>query len=145
MQLTSYTDYSLRALIYIGALEQGKRTSIKEISRFYQLSNNHLQKIIHELGKRGYIETIRGRNGGIQMKMDPNDINVGQLVRETEDLNIVECFNQNHNCVISSVCKLKSVLYQANEAFLQVLDQYTLADLMMNKEELSRLLFSERS
>lgn len=140
MQLTSYTDYSLRALMYIGTLPNGKRTSIKEIAAAYNLSANHLQKIVYELGKRNYIETVRGRNGGIQMGMDPGSINVGTLVREMEDTALVECFNESHNCVISPACRLKGVLHKANEAFLQVLDDYTLADLLTNKQDLINVL-----
>ncbi|MBB6450845.1 Rrf2 family nitric oxide-sensitive transcriptional repressor [Geomicrobium halophilum] len=140
MQLTSYTDYALRALIYVGSLPEGSRTSIKEIATAYHLSTNHLQKIVHELGKKNYIETTRGRNGGLQLGMDPEKVNVGTLVRELEDMALVECFNENHTCPISPVCRLKGVLHKANEAFLKVLDDYTLADLLVNKDELASIL-----
>ncbi|QQK75337.1 Rrf2 family transcriptional regulator [Salicibibacter cibarius] len=139
MQLTSYTDYSLRVLIYVGSLPEGGRTSIKEIASVYQLSSNHLQKIVHELGRKKYIETIRGRNGGIQLGTNPENINVGTLVREFEDMALVDCFNENQLCAISPVCRLKSVLHKANDAFLQVLDAYTLADLLVNKDDLASI------
>ncbi|QDI92630.1 Rrf2 family transcriptional regulator [Salicibibacter halophilus] len=143
MQLTSYTDYSLRVLIYVGSLPEGGRTSIKEIASAYQLSSNHLQKIVHDLGRKNYIETIRGRNGGIQLGLQPEKINVGTLVREMEDMALVECFNENHLCAISPVCRLKGALHKANEAFLQVLDDYTLADLLVNKDDLADIFLAE--
>ena len=99
-------------------------------------------KIIYQLGKLGYIETIRGRNGGIRLAKHPSDINIGELVRKTEeDFNIVECFSKDHNtCPIHSICTLKGVLNQALFAFLQVLDHYTLQDVSENKFDLQLLL-----
>ncbi|MBD8136441.1 Rrf2 family transcriptional regulator [Bacillus sp. CFBP 13597] len=134
MRLTSYSDYSLRVLIYLATHDQSKLSNIKEISEVYQLSKNHLMKIVHNLGKLGYIETIRGRNGGFRLAKSPSEINVGELVRRTEeDFYLVECFKDHDNCVISPVCSLKFVLNNALDAFLQVLDQYTIADFSENK------------
>ncbi|MDP1418699.1 Rrf2 family transcriptional regulator [Peribacillus simplex] len=134
MRLTSYSDYSLRVLIYLASHDQSKLSNIKEISEVYQLSKNHLMKIVHNLGKLGYIETIRGRNGGFRLAKSPTEINVGELVRRTEeDFYLVECFKDHDNCVISPVCSLKFVLNNALDAFLQVLDQYTIADFSENK------------
>ena len=86
MRLTSYSDYSLRVLIYLATHDQSKLSNIKEISEVYQLSKNHLMKIVHNLGKLGYIETIRGRNGGFRLAKSPAEINVGELVRRTEEI-----------------------------------------------------------
>lgn len=134
MRLTSYSDYSLRVLIYLATHDQSKLSNIKEISEVYQLSKNHLMKIVHNLGKLGYIETIRGRNGGFRLAKSPSEINVGELVRRTEeDFYLVECFKDHDNCVISPICSLKFVLNNALDAFLQVLDQYTIADFSENK------------
>ncbi|MFE4811862.1 RrF2 family transcriptional regulator [Peribacillus simplex] len=134
MRLTSYSDYSLRVLIYLASHDQSKISNIKEISEVYQLSKNHLMKIVHNLGKLGYIETIRGRNGGFRLAKSPIEINVGELVRRTEeDFYLVECFKDHDNCVISPVCSLKFVLNNALDAFLKVLDQYTIADFSENK------------
>ncbi|HBD7142039.1 TPA: Rrf2 family transcriptional regulator [Legionella pneumophila] len=140
MQLTQFTDYSLRALIYI-ALKKGLCT-IKDITDAYSISNNHLIKIIHNLSKMGLIKTIRGKNGGILMAASPETINLGQLIMELEpNFDLVPCFNKEKaNCCIAPACKLKSVLYEAQRAFLQILEQYTLADVLHNPSELSVLL-----
>ncbi|MGE7601504.1 RrF2 family transcriptional regulator [Peribacillus sp. NPDC097675] len=134
MRLTSYSDYSLRVLIYLASQEQNKLTNIKEISEVYHISKNHLMKIVYNLGKLGYIETIRGRNGGFRLAKSPDGINVGEVVRKTEeDFYLVECFKDDDNCVISPVCSLKFILNNALDAFLKVLDQYTIADFTENK------------
>ncbi|WP_216829810.1 Rrf2 family transcriptional regulator [Alkalihalobacterium elongatum] len=141
MQLTTYTDYSLRVLLYLGTQPADKLASIKEISSTYGISNNHLSKIVYELGKLGLIETIRGRNGGIKLAKLPKDINIGAVVRQTEDLEVVECFDIDRNqCIISSGCRLKHVLNEAMKAYLQVLDKYTLEDMLVNKDYLRTLL-----
>lgn len=147
MRLTQYTDYSLRVLLYLGVRDNNKLSNIKEIAEAYNISKNHLMKIIHELGKLGLIETIRGRNGGIRLAQLPKDINIGKVVRQTEeDFHIVECFDCEGNfCIISPVCKLKSVLHEAMQAFIKVLDQYTLEDLIQNKDELNLLLLSQKN
>ncbi|HAU1183243.1 TPA: Rrf2 family transcriptional regulator [Legionella pneumophila] len=140
MQLTQFTDYSLRALIYI-ALKKGSCT-VKDITDAYSISNNHLIKIIHNLSKMGLIKTMRGKNGGILMAASPETINLGQLIMELEpNFDLVPCFNKEKaNCCIAPACKLKSVLYEAQRAFLQILEQYTLADVLHNPSELSVLL-----
>ena len=116
--------------------------NIKEIADAYGISKNHLMKIIYQLGKQGYIETIRGRNGGIRLAKQPDEINLGALIRDTEeDFNVVECFSKDHNtCPIASICTLKGVLNQALAAFFHVLDGYTLQDVSENKIDLSQLL-----
>ncbi|ART77390.1 Rrf2 family transcriptional regulator [Sutcliffiella horikoshii] len=145
MKLTLYTDYSLRVLLYLASAPQNnKLIQIKEIAEAYGISKNHLMKVTFHLGKLGYVETIRGRNGGLLLAKEPKELNIGELVRQTEeDFHIVECFQDNASCIISPHCKLKGVLYQATQAFISVLDQYTLADLITNKEQLTTLLFTE--
>ncbi|WP_163102146.1 Rrf2 family transcriptional regulator [Peribacillus alkalitolerans] len=141
MRLTSYSDYSVRVLIYL-SIHHEKLNNIKDIAHVYDISKNHLMKIIYNLGKLGYIETIRGRNGGIRLAKEPNEINLGALLRQTEeDFHIVECFSKDHNhCAISPVCNLKGVFYQAKQAFLQVLDSYTLEDVVTNRIVLKEYL-----
>ncbi|WLV24723.1 Rrf2 family transcriptional regulator [Aciduricibacillus chroicocephali] len=141
MNLKKYTDYSLRVLIFTATKGDGELSSIKEISEVYHISSHHLGKIVFELNKLGLIETIRGRGGGIRLAKDPAEINIGMVVREMEDdFNILECFDKELNhCILSPACKLKHVLNDALKAFLAVLDQYTLADLVWNDDELRRL------
>jgi Rrf2 family transcriptional regulator, nitric oxide-sensitive transcriptional repressor len=102
-----------------------------------------LQKIVHELGKSGLVETVRGKNGGITLAKDPQDIGIGigigPLIRSLEDMDLVECFTENGQCEIQCACELKSVLHEAQQAFLAVLDRYTLADLLRNKSDLYSL------
>lgn len=142
MHITRYTDYSLRVLIYLSA--QGDRlATIQEIADSYDISKNHLMKVVHQLNKKGYIETIRGKKGGMRLHMAPEDINIGILVRETEqDLSIVECFSSKNACKITPVCGLKSMFNEALKAFLEVLDKYTLADVIQDQHrpQLLRLL-----
>lgn len=145
MKLTLYTDYSLRVLLYLAsAPKNNKLIQIKEIAEAYGISKNHLMKVTFHLGKLGYVETIRGRNGGLLLAKEPKEVNIGELVRQTEeDFHIVECFQDHGSCIISPHCKLKGVLYKATQAFISVLDQYTLADLITNKEQLTTLLFPD--
>jgi Rrf2 family transcriptional regulator, nitric oxide-sensitive transcriptional repressor len=143
MRLTMYTDFSLRVLMYVGAKEKSQLSTIQEISTAYGISKNHLMKVTYELGKHGYIETIRGRGGGIRLSMDPAEINIGSVVRKTEDdFYLVECFNcATNRCVITPVCKLRSLLRDALEAYFKVLDGYALQDLLVNKDQLGAILF----
>ncbi|MDW0110120.1 RrF2 family transcriptional regulator [Sporosarcina aquimarina] len=143
MRLTLYTDYSLRVLIFLAAKPKGERSTVTEISESFRISKNHLTKVVHELGKAGFIETVRGRGGGIQLKVAPNLINVGNVVRQTEDdFQLVECFNRESNqCVLAPACQLKGVLQEALHAYLAVLDRYTIEDFVQNKDEISMLLF----
>ncbi|MFP8783731.1 RrF2 family transcriptional regulator [Planococcus plakortidis] len=142
MRLTMYTDYSLRVLIYLGTKEDGKLTTIQEISDAYHISKNHLMKVTFELGKAGFIETVRGRGGGIRLADRPENINVGTVVRRMEeDFHLVECFSSETNtCPISPICGLRGVLGKALHAYLAVLDEYKLQDLLFNKDALRELL-----
>lgn len=142
MRLTNYTDYSLRVLIYLASKKQDELSNITEIAEAYGISRNHLMKVIHELGKMGVIQTIRGRNGGIKLALPPEEVNIGKIVRQTEDdFNLVECFGDGpSNCVISPVCGLKHVLNRALSSYLAVLDEYTLADIIRNPYDYRELL-----
>lgn len=142
MRITAYTDYSLRVLIYLG-VQPRRLATISEISDAYRISSNHLMKITHHLGKLGYIETVRGRGGGMRLAGKPSEINLGQLVRQVEpDFAVVECLETPHReeCVIASACRLQWVFDKAVNAFLDVLDQYTLADVIHNPTRLRTLL-----
>jgi len=129
----------------LGAKEDGQLSTIQEISDAYNISKNHLMKVTHQLGLLGYIETIRGRGGGIRLAIDPRTITIGEIVRHTEeDFHLVECFDKENNlCKIAPECQLKGVLYEALQAYLTVLDRYTLDDFLHSKEKLMALLFGE--
>jgi len=140
MQLTRFTDYSLRALIYIALRKE--LCTINEIANAYAISSNHLLKIIHNLAKLGVIETIRGKNGGITMAQNPADINLGELIIKLEpNFDLVPCFDKEKaTCCIAPVCKLKRILFDAKEGFLAVLKEYTLTDILDNRMALKALL-----
>ncbi|GAE95407.1 nitrite-sensitive transcriptional repressor NsrR [Gracilibacillus boraciitolerans JCM 21714] len=141
MRLKKYTDFSLRVLLYTAANEQ--KVSIKDISDTFYISTEHIRKVVHQLSVNDYIKTTRGRNGGIVLARDPREINIGAVIRLMEnDFYLVECFDGEHNqCVITPACKLRSVVGgEAMKAFFNVLNQYTLADLMENKDELKELM-----
>ncbi len=142
MHITRYTDYSVRVLIYL-ATRGDQLSTIQQIADSYDISRNHLMKVVHHLNKKGYIETIRGKKGGMKLRMQPSDINIGVLVRETEqDLSVVECLTDRNECRIASVCGLKSMFSEAVEAFLKTLDKYTLDDLIprAHRPQLLRIL-----
>ncbi|ADE12600.1 Rrf2 family transcriptional regulator [Sideroxydans lithotrophicus] len=129
MRLTIYTDYSLRVLLYL-ASKPGETATITEISDFYNISRNHLVKVVHNLGLNEFIITSRGKNGGIKLARAAEAILLSDVVRKTEpDMDLLECFNEStDNCVISSACRLKSMLYEGRSAFMAVLEKNTLAD-----------------
>ena len=138
MQLNSFTDYGLRALILLANLPPGSLTSAGEISETFGISRNHMMKIVNRLAQMELIETIRGKNGGIRLKKRPEEINIGQVIRGTEPLQLLDCSTEN--CHISPACRLKGVLADAKKAFLAVLDRYTLDDVIRDNEELQTIL-----
>ncbi len=144
MRLTSYTDYSIRVLITLAALNNHEKISIQEIADAFHISKNHLMKVVHRLGTLGVIETIRGRGGGIRLKMAPDEINIGWLVKRTEDdFQIVECFDETRNaCIISPVCQAKQMFNEALKAYLNVLEQFTLQDITSNDTELRQTILN---
>ena len=142
MHITRYTDYSLRVLMYV-ALKGEEISTIREIAESYDISKNHLMKVVQALNSEGYLIALRGKNGGLRLNGRPEDINIGALVRHTEqDFALVECFGSVNGCIITPACQLKFVLAEALEAFFKTLDKYTLADLLprARQGELIRLL-----
>ena len=143
MRLTTFTDYSLRVLMFV-AVKNGGRTTIDEIARGYGISRNHLMKVVFRLGQLGYLATVRGKGGGVTLAKPPEAINIGALVRQTEDdLAIVECFQKGEaraGCAIQPACVLRNALGEAVRAFVAVLDSYTLADLIGPRRRLAKLL-----
>ena len=129
MRLTAYTDYSLRVLIYL-ELNKDRPVTVREIAESYGISRFHLMKVVQQLTNESFIETLRGRSGGLRLAMQPKDIVIGDVVqRMEEEFKIVECFGDKSQCIISPACRLKGVLNEALRAFLGVLDSYTLKDL----------------
>ena len=141
MRLTVYSDYSLRLLIYL-AVRRDRLATISEVAEAYKISRTHLMKIAHELGRAGLIATTRGRQGGLRLGREPADVVLGDVVRLTEpDMALVPCFTPvNEPCSILPACVLKRALAEAGAAFLDVLDGYTLADLVRPSAQLRRLL-----
>lgn len=141
MRLTVYTDYALRVLMYL-ALKKDRLATIAEIAESYDISKNHLMKVAHQLGVAGYVETVRGRGGGLRLARPITSIGLGEVVRYTEpDMTIVSCFDPvNAPCAIQPCCVLKHALKKASDAFVEVLDGYTLGDLVEPRGRLSGLL-----
>lgn len=130
MRLTQLTDYSLRVLMYLAARPE-RLATIQEIASAYGISENHLMKVVHRLGQHGFVETVRGRGGGMRLNGRAENIRLGAVVRAVEeDFQVVECFGSKDTCRITDVCRLKGVLHQALGAFLKSLDTWTLADLV---------------
>lgn len=161
MRLTNYSDYALRTLMYLAVMpEDADLATIQDIADGYQISKSHLTKIIHQLAQLGYIESIRGKNGGIRLARRPEQINLGEVLRYTEpDFATVPCFVDARpannkleptiekdnkaaqvSCMIQPSCLLKNVFYEATQAFIAVMDSYTLADITRNGDKLWALL-----
>ena len=141
MRLTLYTDYALRMLMYLALKEDGLAT-IEEIARSYGISKNHLMKVAHQLGVAGYIETVRGRHGGLRLAKPPKAIGLGEVVRHTEpDMALVLCFEPiTAECAVLPHCVLRKALERARNAFVDVLDEYSLSDLVKPRAPLQNLL-----
>ena len=143
MRLTAFTDYSLRVLMYLG-VEPGRRATIGEIAAAFAISEHHLVKVAHFLGKAGWLRNVRGKGGGLELALPPAGINIGAVVRDTEgDAVVAECFDgsRSSNCAIVGSCKLRGPLGEAIDAFYAVLDRYTLADVVRNRAQLAQVLF----
>lgn len=140
MKLTRFTDYSLRVLMYLG-LQNDERVTIKEISESYKISRNHLMKVVSMLTRMGYLDARRGPGGGISLARPPEDINIADVVMDMEDdLNLVECFCEGGRCIITPACDLRHAFDQALNAYLNTLKKYTLADLLVPRQKLSKIL-----
>lgn len=141
MHLTTFTDHALRVLIYTGIKDGDELTTSTEIAAQYGISRNHVMKVVHELGRAGYLETVRGKHGGVRLCRDSASINLGAVVRRTEpQMHLVECFGEHNACRLTPACELMNVLGEALQAFLQVLDRYTLADLLVRRRAMAGLL-----
>lgn len=141
MRMTLHTDYALRMLIYVATRRDGTCT-VNDVAEAYGLSRNHLLKVAQTLRGLGLVETTRGRAGGIRLARRPEEIAVGALVRATEEeFSLAECMQAGGRaCAISPACRLKGMLHEALNAFLAVLDKYTLADIVQNRFSLGPLL-----
>jgi Rrf2 family nitric oxide-sensitive transcriptional repressor len=139
MRLTIYTDFSLRSLIFLG-VHRDESVTIPDIATAFDISEHHLRKVVHRLGQIGLVETTRGRNGGLRLAKNPEEISVGAVVRlMEEDFAMVQCFGDG-NCRIAGVCTLQGILAEAMSAWFAVLDRYTLADAIKNPKALLRRL-----
>ena len=141
MQLTSFTDYGLRALIYMASLPDDQMTNISQVTDVYGVSRNHMVKIINQLSRAGLVTAVRGKNGGIKLGKPAQTIRIGDVVRELEPLSLVNC--DSDFCHITPACRLKQVLHTAVEHFLDELNQYTLADMVKDNSTLYKLLLVE--
>lgn len=136
MRLTRYTDYAMRVLLFLGS-RPDQLCSIAEIARAYAISQNHLMKVVNDLVNAGYLQSVRGRSGGVRLARPPSEINIGALVRHTEDdFDLVGC----GSCIIAPACGLTCVLDEALQSFLSVLDRYSLADVLNKRGDFSYLL-----
>ena len=140
MRLTLHTDYALRSLIYLAnAGEQGATAGA--IADAYGISKNHLVKVLQRLRALGYLDTVRGRGGGVRLIRDPGSIGLGEVIRRTEDLDLVECFDPATNtCPLIKACGLKGTLGEALAAYLAVLDRYTIADIKGDRGRMAAIL-----
>ena len=138
MRLKSYTDYALRVLMHLAA-RPDRLASISEIARTYRISHNHLMKVVHDLRKEGFLDAVRGRSGGVRLARPAKEISVGDVVRHTEGtFDLVDC----GSCVIAPACALTGALHEARQAFMAVLDRYSLADLVVDRERGLRQLLA---
>mgnify|MGYP006428664883 FL=1 len=135
MQLTSFTDYGLRTLMYLSSRCEDT-ASVKEVAEYYGISRNHLVKVVHTLSQHGYIETTKGKGGGMKIAAGSQNLRLGDLIMQLEpNMNMVECFDaKNNTCRISANCQLKHYLFEATQNFIHTMNKYTLADTVKNKE-----------
>lgn len=141
MRLTTFSDYTLRVLMYL-ALERDRLATIPEIAAAYDISENHLMKVVHQLARAGVIESVRGKGGGVRLARAPEDIRLGQIIRASEgSAPIVECLSDDAGCcAIAPACRLTAVLVKAFDALYASLDEYTLADLVRSPRGLRAIL-----
>lgn len=141
MKLTTFSDYTLRVLMYL-ALNRERLATIPEIAAVYDISENHLMKVVHQLARSGVIESVRGKGGGIRLAREPGNIHLGQVVRASEgSAPIVECLSDDTgSCRIAPACRLTEILVRAFDALYATLDEYTLADLVSSPQDLRMLL-----
>ncbi len=144
MRLSTFSDFSLRVLMYLG-VQKDRLITIAEIAAAHDISTSHLMKVVHQLGRSGYIDTVRGKGGGMRLAREPKEIIIGTVIRHTEsDFTLAECFADNSTCRIQGACCLPAILNEALKAMFLVLDGYTLADLLQNPGGLMPLAGCER-
>ena len=137
MQLTKFTDYALRVLLFL-AQNQDKRVTIDDLANHYNVSRNHLMKIVHSLSVAGFIRSSRGRNGGLNLGMPANSITVADVILHTEkNMDLVECFETGSNCMLESDCVLRHVLHRAQDSFMEVLSLFSLTDIIERQNRLA--------
>jgi Rrf2 family protein len=133
MRLTLHTDYALRVLVHVG-LREGDLVTISEIADCYGISKNHLTKVVHQLGRSGYLETVRGKYGGVRLLVQPEDVRLGDFIRRTEDdFALARCMrecDEDEGCMMQGDCVAKRAFGQALVAFFGALDRFTLADMI---------------
>ena len=141
MRLSTFTDYSLRVLMYL-ATNPGERATIAQVAQAFGVSEHHLVKVVHSLGRAGWLANVRGKGGGLEFAVPPGKIVIGHVVRHTEGRAIMAgCFEDDDECSISDDCRLKGVLADAVKAMYAVLDRYTIADVVKNRSQLAKVLF----
>jgi Rrf2 family nitric oxide-sensitive transcriptional repressor len=144
MQLTNFSDYAMRVLMYAHAAG-GRRVTIDEMAASYRISRAHLKKVVNALTRAGYLTAVRGRSGGLILARPAEDIGLGEVVRTTEpDFSIVECFSTGNQCALTDCCRLQRVLNEALRAFLSVLDRHTLASIGLKPKDFRAVLQSDR-
>ncbi|MCO4757004.1 MAG: Rrf2 family transcriptional regulator [Oceanospirillaceae bacterium] len=142
MQLSRFTDYTLRVLFFT-AVNNDRLTTLAEIAGFYEISIEHLRKVVHALSKSGYLQTFRGKNGGIRLARDPKDINLGEVIAQSEGIApLVDCMGQD--CKLTGFCSLQSVFKEAQEAFMNTLRKYTLAQMLESPQLQAELITKGR-
>lgn len=143
MQLTKFSDYALRVLMYANAAGD-RLVTIEEIAAAYRISRAHLMKVVNALTRAGYLTSVRGRAGGLRLAVAPDKIRLGDVVRATEpDFALVECLSSDGDCVIGGCCRLPSVMREALKAFLAVLDRHTLAAIALRPKDARAFVLSE--
>jgi Rrf2 family nitric oxide-sensitive transcriptional repressor len=136
MQLTRYTDYAVRVLLHVGSRDDDNLSSIGEIAEVYDISRNNLMKVVQDLGQAGFLTTVRGRGGGLKLGRPAEAVTIGEIVRHTETgFDLVDC----STCIAAPACTLPRILKEATQAFLGVLDRYTLADILSRRVDLRGL------
>ena len=141
MRITAYSNYALRTLMY-AALKGDELSRVKDIAAAYNISKAHLVKCVHQLGQWGYLDNYRGRNGGFKLAKHAKDITVGEILRQTEDgFDLVECFvPSTSNCPLTGLCELSNTFQKALAAFLEVVDDVTIEDMIASRVELMEAL-----
>jgi Rrf2 family transcriptional regulator, nitric oxide-sensitive transcriptional repressor len=136
VQLTRYTDYAVRVLLHVGARDEGDLSSVAEIAQVYDISKDTLKKIVQDLNQAGFLTAVRGRGGGLKLGRAAENITIGAIIRHTETgFDLVDC----SSCIIAPACTLPRILNEATQAFLGVLDRYTLADVLSRRADLRSL------